>query len=226
MRFSLVPPGTFLMGAPDDEKGREQRDAPQHLVTLTMGVYLGSHLVTQEQWRAVLGTTPSTHAGLDLPVENVSWDDCQAFCRKLSADLGRRYRLPTEAEWEHACRAGTTTTFWSGDTQTALKKVAWYNFGGKGAPAGPRPVGSFPPNAWGLFDMHGNMKEWCQDLLADYAEGPVSDPCAEKSEWQTRVLRGGSWRAGASVCRSACRDGWHAAGRDDNVGCRVALELA
>ena len=171
MKFVLIPPGSFLMGSPANEAKRDSGET-QHKVTLTKGFYLGVYLVTQEQWQAIMGSNPSKFKGeRNLPVENVSWIDCQEFLKKLSEREGHKYRLPTEAEWEYACRAGTTTPFYCGETisndqanydylsEKRMKEVLEGGLAGKtitlGNPAGKTtPVNRFPPNTWGLYDMH------------------------------------------------------------------------
>ncbi|MBP7868311.1 MAG: formylglycine-generating enzyme family protein [Acidobacteria bacterium] len=161
---------------------------PLHRVTLTRGFEMMSTEVTQAQWNAVMYESTSTGKGDDLPVDNLSWDECQAFIRKLNElDPGNGYRLPTEAEWEYACRAGTTTRFYWGDTLNG--DYCWYNgnSGGK-----THPVGLKPPNAWGLHDMTGNVSEWCEDFEGDYPSGPVVDPMGPRSG-DRRVFRGGNW---------------------------------
>ena len=166
MRFAWIPPGTFLMGSPANEPEREGyagADETQHGVTLTKGFHLGIHQVTQAQWQAVMGANPSDFEGDgNLPVENVSWDDCEAFCQALGKKDGKTYRLPTEAEWEYACRAATTTPFHFGGTistdQSNYDGNYTYGGGKKGVyRQKTTPAGSFPANAWGLFDMHGNV---------------------------------------------------------------------
>ena len=184
----------------------------EHQVTLTKRFYLGKYPVTQKEYRAVMGDNPSKIEGDDLPVECVSWDDAKAFCRKLN-DLkrnelpaGYRFDLPTEAQWEYACRAGTTTALNNGRNLTGeyscsnLNEVAWYgtNSGGR-----IRPVGQKKANAWGLYDMHGNVWEWCRDCYGKYT-GDVTDPVGPSSG-SGRVLRGGSWNYYALSCRSAYR---------------------
>lgn len=214
MRFAWIPPGAYLMGSPTNETGREiykGASETQHKVTLTTGFYLGIHLVTQEQWLAVMGSNPSCfkHNKKNLPVETVSWEDCQEFVTKLRESDAIPYRLPTEAEWEYACRAGTTTPFFFGDTisseQANLDGTIIY---GNAKPGRLRnktmSVGSFPPNAWGLYDMHGNLFEWCQDWYGEYPKDDVVDPQGPNSG-ERRVLRGGAFLVPAACCRSAYR---------------------
>src|SRR5262249_26689915 len=154
------------------EEGRSD-DEVQHRVTLTGGFFLGVHQVTQAQWQMVMGSKPSRFKGENLPVERVSWDDCQEFCKRLAERDGKRYRLPTEAEWGYACRAGTATPFPFGETISPdqANYGGYYTYG-KGKEGVYRqkttPVGSFPANAWGLFDMHGNVYEWCEDWYGPY----------------------------------------------------------
>jgi formylglycine-generating enzyme required for sulfatase activity len=224
MRFAWIPPGTFLMGSPTTEQGRCDNET-QHRVTLTKGYYLGVHSVTQEQWHAVMGGNPSKFKGDKRPVDSVSWDDCQEFCTKLGAREGGRYRLPTEAEWEYACRADTTTPFYFGDTISADQ--ANY-LGGSTSGQGEKgvyrrkttPVGSFPPNAWGLFDMHGNVWEWCQDWYSEYPKEDIKN-YKGVDDGNMRVLRGGSRSDFASRCRSASRHWYAPYLRYEGFGCRV-----
>ena len=185
MTFAWIPPGTFLMGSPPEEPERGENEK-QHSVTLSQGFYLGIHAVTQAQWKTVMGNNPSHSKGKDRPVEQVSWDDCQEFCAKLSQKDGKRYGLPTEAEWEYACRAGTTTPFYFGETIDPDQVNYDGNFPyGKGTKReyGRRTtsVGSFSPNAWGLFDMHGNVWEWCQDEYRPYEEPQNKDTLKTKN---------------------------------------------
>ena len=193
--FRYCPPGTFMMGSPSSEKGRNSGET-QHQVTLTKGFWMLETEVTQKQWKAVMGTNPSNYKGDDLPVEQVSWNACQEFCKKCKS-LGLPVQLPTEAQWEYACRAGTTGAY-AGD----LNEMAWYssNSGSK-----THPVGTKKPNAWGLYDMHGNVWEWCQDWYdRGYPSGSVTDPVGPKNGFR-RVNRGGSWDRYAHDCRSASR---------------------
>jgi formylglycine-generating enzyme required for sulfatase activity len=189
MKFVWIRPGHFLMGSPKGEPGRYDNET-QHKVTLTKAFYMGVYTVTQEQWKAVVGRVPTPPRGKkNLPAETVSWDDCQEFIKKLRERDKKPYRLPTEAEWEYACRAGTTTPYYFGDSLSARQA----NFGKfmKGASRlSTTPVGSFPPNAWGLYDMHGNVWQWCQDWFGDYPPGDVVDPQGPKAGAE-RVLRGG-----------------------------------
>ncbi|MGA2034590.1 MAG: formylglycine-generating enzyme family protein, partial [Thermoguttaceae bacterium] len=189
--------------------------------------YLGKHLVTQEQWQAVTGNNPSHFKGPKNPVETVSWDDCQQFLEKLNAKAGRphpagegEFRLPTEAQWEYACRAGNTTRYCFGDDDSALGEYAWYsaNSGGK-----THPVGEKKPNAWGLYDLHGNVWEWCRDWYDSgyYAKSPTDDPTGAATG-SDRVLRGGSWYFVARCCSSANRDRRGPGYRDSSLGLRVS----
>jgi formylglycine-generating enzyme required for sulfatase activity/serine/threonine protein kinase len=230
MVFGWCPPGTFLMGSPSSEEGRED-DETEHRVTLTKGFYIGVHPVTQAQWQAVMGDNPTHFKGADRPVEQMSWGSCQLFCKILRQRDGKTYRLPTEAEWEYACRAGTTTPFSFG--YTIGRDQANYTYDGNytddTGEKGVRrqqttPVGSFPANAWGLTDMHGNVWEWCQDRYGPYPEGDLTDYKGVKNG-DDHVLRGGSWRKVARRCRSACRDKFFTDYTSDGGGFRVILCL-
>jgi formylglycine-generating enzyme required for sulfatase activity len=215
------------MGSPPSEAGRET-DENQVSVRLTRGFWMAETEVTQAQWRAVMGTDPSYFKGDTLPVERVSWNDATDFCRKLSSSSGLTVSLPTEAQWEYACRAGTTTPFHFGSTVTPDQ----VNYDGNG-PYGnaakgvyrvkTTEVGSFPANAWGLRDMHGNVWEWCADWYASSLPGGT-DPTGP-STGSNRVLRGGSWGSGAQGCRSADRDADDPAYRFDFFGFRVVLPV-
>ncbi|MBI4570177.1 MAG: formylglycine-generating enzyme family protein, partial [Planctomycetes bacterium] len=167
LRLVLRPAGTFLMGSPADETGRWTCEGPQHRVNVS-AFLMGKYEVTQHQWQAVMGSNPSefTNAGLDAPVETVSWDDCQKFCEKAGL------RLPSEAEWEYACRAGTTTRYSFGDAESALAEYAWHDANSGGT---THPVGQKKPNGWGLYDMHGNVWEWCEDWYHDSYNGAPTD---------------------------------------------------
>jgi formylglycine-generating enzyme required for sulfatase activity len=191
MKMVLIHPGKFMMG--------EEKD--QHEVTITKPFYMGVTEVTQAQYEAIMGTNPSNFKGATNPVDTVSWNDATEFCKKLSEKTRQTVRLPTEAEWEYACRAGTKTAFSFGDTDTGLGDYAWYS-GNSGSTT--HPVGQKKPNAWGLYDMHGNVWEWCADWYGDYAKGAATDPQGPASG-TSRVLRGGSWYGDPTHCRSAYR---------------------
>jgi uncharacterized protein (TIGR02996 family) len=225
MKFAWIPAGMFLMGSPKTEKGRSEGET-QHWVTLTKGLYLGVHPVTQACWRVVMGSDPRHSQGDDLPVQQVSWDDCQEFLQKLSEQDGQSYRLPTEAEWEYACRAGTTTPFSFGKTITTDEVNYNGNFpygeGEKSLNRGKTtPVGSFPANAFGLHDTHGNLWEWCKDWVAEYPAGDAVDPQGPP-EGEIRVLRGGSFLNQAMDVRSAGRLKTVPTNRGTGVGFRAA----
>jgi formylglycine-generating enzyme required for sulfatase activity len=213
MKFVWIPPGSFMMGSPKEEVEREsywKADEKQHGVTLTKGFYMGVHLVTQQQWQVVMRNNPSHFQGEEnLPVDNVSWEDCQRFIMKLRAGDSRPYRLPTEAEWEYACRAGTATPFHFGETistdQANYLGDFIYAKGERGANRRKSTaVDSFPANAWGLHDMHGNVYQWCQDWFGAYPAGVVVDPKGAMFG-DYRVLRGGAWNSNPEWCRSAYR---------------------
>ncbi len=214
MAFKLIPGGRFRMG-----EGKDSRD-----VTLTHPYYLGVFEVTQEQYQRVMGKNPSSFKSVKNPVENVSWDDAVSFCKKLSElpaekSAGRVYRLPTEAEWEYACRAGTTTDYSFDDAESQLDDYAWYS---KNSGAATHAVGLKKPNAFGLYDMHGNVWEWCQDWLGDYPSGALIDPRGP-SGGTGRVNRGGGWILGAAYCRSASRPPRGPTSRANCFGFRLAL---
>lgn len=211
MKFVWIPPGNFMMGSPKEEKERKP-DEIQHKVTLTKGFYMSVYTVTQEQWQAVMGDNPSHFKGeKTLPVEEVAWDDCQKFIKKLREKDKRPYRLPTESEWEYACRAGTTTPFHFGDAisaeQANYNGFDIYGSGKKGVFRWKTtPVGNFPANAWGLYDMHGNVLQWCEDWYGDYPQNDVVDPQGANAG-KIRVLRGGCWVSPPVQLRSANRGG-------------------
>jgi formylglycine-generating enzyme required for sulfatase activity len=228
MTFSFIPPGAFLMGSPTEEVRRGENET-QHRVTLTQGFFLGVHPVTQAQWQAVMGNNPSHFKGENLPVEHVSWEDSLGFCRILGERGGKRYRLPTEAEREYACRAGTTTPFPAGKTvsteQANFEGTYPYGVGERGVyREKTTPVGSFPCNPWGLFDMTGNVWEWCADWYGVYPSTAPNDPQGS-STGTMRVLRGGSWYDGLRGCRSAYRNFCEPSQRLYHYGCRVVLCL-
>ena len=228
-RFRWIPPGSFLMGSPAGEKPEPERygDETPHEVELSRGFWLGDTACTQALWKAVSGKEPGRFKGGDRPVENVSWDDCRDFLARANAsDVGLGLRLPTEAEWEYACRARKTTPFWFGETISPDQVNYDGNYPYAGGPKGlyrekTVPVGSLPPNDWGLYEMHGNVWEWCRDWYGPYPSGRVVDP-AGPSEGSGRVLRGGSWFFLARHCRSASRYWSRPGARFDSFGLRLA----
>jgi formylglycine-generating enzyme required for sulfatase activity len=206
--FCLLPAGSFARG----DKGR------QHQVTLTRDFYLGRHPVTQRQWEPVMGNNPSVFKGEDKPVERVSWEDVQQYIQKLNERAGEaRYRLPTEAEWEYACRAGSSGKYCFGDHETMLGEYAWYE---KNSDRQTHPVGLKKANDWGLYDMHGNVWEWVQDWYGDYPAASLTDP-EGPSSGSARVYRGGSWFNPAKGCRSAARDLYDPGLRSGHLGFRL-----
>ena len=198
LEMVLIPPGKFMMGSPDSEKRRRENEK-QYEVKITKPFYMGKHEVTQEQWESVMGNNPSATKGAKLPVTFVSWEDCQEFIKKLNAKTNGGYRLPTEAEWEYACRAGTTTAYSFGDKITP--KDANYD---DSKIRKPVAVGSYKPNAFGLYDMHGNVSEWCEDWKADYPAGAATDPKGP-AKGEDRVFRDGSFSDNDSIARSSVR---------------------
>ena len=221
MKMVLIPAGFFLMGSPDSEQGHIKEEGPQHEVTLSRPFYLGVTEVTQAQYQAVMGVNRSQFKGATNPVEMVSWYDATEFCKKLSEETGQAVRLPTEAELEYACRAGTATAFSFGDDDGALRDYAWYaaNSGDR-----PRPVGQKKPNAWGLYDMHGNLWEWCADWYGEYPKGAVTDPQGPASG-KVRVLRCGGYFFNPKGCRSASRYFYLPDDRGTNFGFRVVVSV-
>ena len=225
----LIPSGSFQMGTPDQEIERLckeydldyfQRESPQHIVNIS-AFFMGRYPITQAQWQAIaatakididLETNPSNFTGNELPVERVTWYQATEFCKRLSRETKQEYRLPSEAEWEYACRAGTTTPFYFGETITG--KLANYDASNTYAdePRGEyreetTPVGQFPPNAFGLYDMHGNVWEWCADTWHDNYDGAPRDGSVwtKNGNDNRSPLRGGSWYGNPFVCRSAYR---------------------
>jgi formylglycine-generating enzyme required for sulfatase activity len=223
MELVLIAAGQFLMGAPAWEQDAQSREKPQHRVRLTQPFYLAKYPVTQEQWQAVMGYNPSRFKALNGPVEQVSWDDCQAFLSKLNGrhgTTGATFRLPTEAEWEYACRAGSSTRWCFGDDEATLGNYAWY-YANSGRST--HPVGQKRPNAWGLYDVHGNVWEWCADWYdGDYYRTSASRDPKGPHSGDYRVLRGGSWAYDPWGTRSTFRHWDTPGGRDDNCGFRVA----
>jgi formylglycine-generating enzyme required for sulfatase activity len=224
--YVSIPAGEFLMGSPNQPNHHsrsarptnapEANERPQHRVSITKPFEMGKYEVTQEQWQAVMGSNPSSFKGLKLPVTNVSWNDVTEFIARLqSFDHKHTYRLPTEAEWEYACRAGDSSSEefkppgenapngTPEEDEKILQTLAWFN---ANAFNHPHPVGQLKPNAWGLFDMRGNVREWCQDWYdaSYYKTSPAEDPQGPP-RGAMKVNRGGSWQSPASRCRSAAR---------------------
>ncbi len=223
MKLVLILPGSFTMGSPIEEVGRQ--DETQHLVTISNWYYLGVYEVTQGEYEKITGESPSGFKGAKKPVEKVNWDNAVSFCKKLSEipeekEAGRTYRLPTEAEWEYACRAGSKTAYSFGDSDKLLEECALFGEGREG----PEAVGQRKPNRWGLYDMHGNVWEWCQDWFISYPSNDAADP---KGPWvgELRVSRGGSWKSDAASCRSAARRSYNPRFSFLNGGFRVAMSL-
>lgn len=219
-----VEPGTFIMGSPADEPERNKAESPQRTVTLTTGYWLGRTEVTQGQYEKVTGVNPSTFktAGEHAPVERVSWLDAMAFCRRLTEreraagrlPEGYHFTLPTEAQWEYACRAGTTGAY-AGEPNA----MTWFEGNSAGT---THPVGQKEPNAWGFHDMSGNVLEWCYDWYGDYPKGAQVDPSGPERGY-FRIARGGSWRTDLRVGRSAARAGGSPGRLDYTLGFRLAL---
>lgn len=262
LRMRYIPPGRFMMGSPESEAGRLDREGPQHEVQITKGYWLAETPCTQALWEAVVGQNPSEFVSPDRPVEQVSWDDVdEHFLGALRKDSGSDWRLPTEAEWEYACRAGTQTSTYAGDLAITdedvaeeLDPIGWYmaNCGegfdlengqtfelwpesSKSKPGGTRPVSQKAPNAWGLYDMLGNVWEWCSDPPIVYKDVLRTNPVGggpddeilefywtEEDPGASRVLRGGSWTNSARYLRAAYRDAYHPGFRFDNLGFRLA----
>ena len=241
-----IPAGTFMMGSPENELGRQDNEI-LHQVTLTKDYWLGKYPVTQAQWKAVMGNNPSYFKGDNRPVENVSWDDTKSFCDKLNKRYagklprGYKFDLPTEAQWEYACRAGTKTALNNGKNVTSVSacsnmdEVGWYtensetidgnaSFFSKlfGDNRKTQPVGQKRPNNWGLYDMHGNVWEWCRDWWGYYRDEAETDPAGPLSG-SFRVFRGGSWNSYGVYCRSAYRINGSLGIRSNSLGFRVAL---
>ena len=216
LELVFIPGGDFLMG------GKYPTEQPQHTVRIN-SFYLGRTQVTQAHWRAVMGSLPNVRFnGNERPVERVSWEDVQKFCQRLSEQTGLEFRLPTEAEWEYAARAGTTTEYSFGDDEKMLGDYAWFD---KNSGSSTHDVGQKLPNQFGLYDMHGNVWEWCEDNWHENYEGAPSDGSAWLSGGDStrRVVRGGSWNPYSSVCRSACRTWFRPDGRSYDFGLRLVV---
>ncbi|MDR3182389.1 MAG: formylglycine-generating enzyme family protein [Planctomycetaceae bacterium] len=253
--FCWCPPGKFLMGSSVDEKKQAVDAIPKHLyddlqlafrltiasetqheVTITRGFYLLNTEVTQSMWKSVTGKNPSKFLGENLPVENVSWDTCDAFINKLNelsavsaarVNKSWRFALPTESQWEYACRAGTNTSYSFGEVLNGDKANCDgnnpYGTDVKGPFAGQTtPAGSYPPNAWGLYDMHGNVWEWCSDWFSPSPSEHQTDPQGPENSY-SKIIRGGSWDYLALRCRSAYRNNYIPAYKQNTIGLRIAL---
>jgi formylglycine-generating enzyme required for sulfatase activity len=241
MTFNNIPAGTFTMGSPETEEGRSNNET-QHKVTITKTFYMQTTEVTQGQWKALMATEPwkgkssepwtgknFVKEGPSYAASYVNWDDATAYCKKLSEKEGKTYRLPTEAEWEYACRAGTETRWSFGDDEKELGDYAWYRENAWDIDERySHQVGLKKPNAFGLYDMHGNVHEWCYDYHGKdyYKESPEKDPPGPAFDVIIgRVFRGGSWNVNSRNSRSARRVWFYAADRDINFGFRLVREL-
>jgi formylglycine-generating enzyme required for sulfatase activity len=226
MKLKLVPAGSFMMGAPSEERGRRDREHWSE-VTISRQFWLGVHPVTQPQYEQVMGANPSLFKVGNRPVEHISWADAVDFCGRMSKlpeekAAGRAYRLPTEQEWEYACRAGSSTVFGFGDDPRELVDFGWFADNSNDQ---TQPVGKKRPNAWGFYDMHGNVFEWCQNW---YIACPASAATAPSrlSTASFRMLRGGCWVSAAEYCRSAYRHASQQSDRFSFTGFRVALSCS
>jgi formylglycine-generating enzyme required for sulfatase activity len=234
LEMVYVEHGQFAMGAPANEECSSTAERPLHLVAIP-AFYLSKHQITQEQYLAIMGKNPSLHPGAKLPVEQVTWQAARQFCQRLAAKTGDLYRLPSEAEWEYACRAGTNTAFFFGNTLSAemanYRAQGWKTEQSMPLPKnsnavmhdGPTVVGSFPPNAFGIYDMHGNVWEWCEDGWHDnYTGAPIDGTAWSNRDSDKRLLRGGSWDNYSRSCRSALRFKWSADSSNAYIGFRIA----
>lgn len=223
MKLALIPAGKFMMGSPKDEKGRKDNEGPQHEVAITKPFHMGIYEVTQDQYKQIMGNNPSDFKRRRNPAENVLWDDAVEFCQKLSQKTGKTVRLPTEAEWEYACRAGSKTPYNTGET-ISTRQANLDNGPGRNTMA----VGSFKPNDWGLYDMHGNVWEWCSDRFSEdyYANAEKTDPQGPApASGGCRVVRGGYHASFPRSCRSARRDWMDPRSRLCSLGFRVVVDL-
>ncbi|NQT15012.1 MAG: formylglycine-generating enzyme family protein [Planctomycetes bacterium] len=234
MKLVLIPAGEFMMGSPDSDGFAMDTEKPQHRVKITKPFYLGVTEVTQKQHERVMGKNPADtfiernmygYGMYELKgysqraVNRVSWDDAEKFCERLSKKEGKTYQLPTEAQWEYACRSGSETKWCFGDSESQLKNYAWYLDNSRST---THRVGQKKPNAWGLYDMHGNVFEWCRDWHDYYEGSPSTDPTGPSSG-SLRVIRGGCWNFNAVYCRSAIRGAYLPGGENVIMGFRVSL---
>jgi len=224
MEMLLLPAGTFTMGGDWDVEQADENELPQHQVTFETPFYIGKFTVTQSQWQTVMGDSPSEFRGANHPVETTSHDDARAFIERLNdLENTRTYRLPTEAEWEYAARAGSQNTYCFGTEIGRLAEFAWFQ---DNSGSTTHPVGQLAPNDWGLHDMHGNVHEWCADWYRRdyYAESPSKDPAGPR-KGVARVLRGGDWSSEAWYCRCAIRSLSSPQRRSPRVGLRLVKAL-
>ncbi|ACU89365.1 formylglycine-generating enzyme family protein [Desulfomicrobium baculatum] len=231
MDFIWVSAGSFWMGAQQSDADATWVEMPRHKVTLTREYWIGKYPVTQFQWKRIMGRNPSFFKGVSLPVERVSWEDCQEFLAKLNRrSSGQFFSLPTEAQWEYACRAGTQTRYSWGDESDCEKanygkfevsfELLFYDCGGQN-PGRTSPVGKYPPNAWEICDMHGNVWEWCEDTFEEYSTRELVDPVY--SGGTDRVCRGGGWGSSQSAVRSSFRDWAECDQRSADLGFRIVF---
>ena len=252
-RLRWIAPGTFTMGSPDSEDGRNSNEGPLHEVTISQGYWLMDTPVTQQLWELIMGDNPSRFVDLERPVEQVDWNRCAEFCQNLSELFGASFELPTEAQWEYACRAGSDTSTYAGEMKILgernapiLDVIAWYGgnagvnfdledgFDSSDWPekqfdhqqAGTRKVAQKQPNAWGLYDMLGNVWEWCRDGERSYVEESIADPIGPTEEGAIRVIRGGGWYDHAQGVRAACRRAYDPGGRSIPLGFRCVCSVA
>ncbi|NBO94174.1 MAG: formylglycine-generating enzyme family protein, partial [Planctomycetia bacterium] len=220
--FSLIPPGRFLMGSLHGEQDRYDNEGPRHEVTITRPFYLGIYPVTQAQWTAVMGDRPFRFLGPDRPADSITAHGAEHFCHRASEALGREVRLPFEAEWEHACRGGTRSMFYIGNQDHEMRKAIWCSRSGTGSGRYTKKVGTYLPNPWGLYDMSGNVREWCADDQRQYTSEAQIDPRGPIS-LTNRITRGGSWYYTAEDSRSASRYQRPMDYQLDYYGFRVAM---
>jgi formylglycine-generating enzyme required for sulfatase activity len=223
LELVLIPAGEFMIGSPDSDEDAFFGEKPQHRVRITKPFCLGKYLVTQEQWEALTGSNPSHFKGLKNPVDSVSWEECQLFLDRLNRRQGNpagKFQLPTESQWEFACRAGSRARYYFGDDEDHLGEYAWYE---KNSGRRTHPVGEKKPNTWGLYDMHGNVWEWCADRWdGGYYTNSLMDDPTGPSGGSSRVVRGGGWLDYAGHCRSASRGRYAPASQRYFLGFRVA----
>ncbi|MFA9375852.1 MAG: formylglycine-generating enzyme family protein [Lachnotalea sp.] len=220
MEFVCIDSGSFLMGSYEEEGDSDE--TPRHKVTITKPFYIGKYEVTQEQWEKVMGNNPSELKGEKNPVDTVSWNDCIEFTEELKTITGREFTLPTEAQWEYACRAGTTTKWFFGDDENNADLYGWIDSNSQKT---THPVGMLQPNAWGLYDMYGNLSEWCKDWYQNsYLETEAVDP-AGPEVGDSHVVRGGGWGEFPDNARSSYRNANGENGENNGTGFRCVMYL-